>query len=52
MSRKLLLNNIHVEGIHTYDVYRKTGGYAAVEKALKLKNLDSAVVEEQVFQLE
>jgi NADH-quinone oxidoreductase subunit F len=45
MSRKLLLNNIHVEGIHTYDVYRKTGGYAAVEKALKSMSPDDVVEE-------
>ena len=35
MSRKLLLENAHVEGIDTYDVYRKSGGYRSVEKALK-----------------
>ena len=45
MSRKLLLNNIHVEGIHTYDVYRKTGGYASVEKALKSMSPDDVVEE-------
>lgn len=33
---KLLLNNAHVEGIRHYDVYRKTGGYQSVEKALKM----------------
>ncbi len=35
MSRKLLLDKAHVEGIHTYDVYRREGGYRSVEKALK-----------------
>ena len=45
MSRKLLLNNVHVEGIHTYDVYRKTGGYAAVEKALKSMTPEEVVEE-------
>lgn len=35
MGRKLLLDKIHIEGIRNYDVYRKNGGYASVEKALK-----------------
>jgi len=34
--RKLLLDKIHVEGIETYDVYRREGGYRSVEKALKM----------------
>ena len=34
MDRKLLLEHIGVEGIQTHDVYRKQGGYKAVEKAL------------------
>ncbi|MBS1588092.1 MAG: NADH-quinone oxidoreductase subunit NuoF [Bacteroidetes bacterium] len=33
---KLLLENAHIEGIRNYDIYRKYGGYRAVEKALKL----------------
>ena len=36
MSKKLLLKDAHVEGIRFYDVYRKQGGYGAVEKALKM----------------
>jgi len=44
MSRKVLLNNISVPGIETYDVYRANGGYASVEKALKMTK--DAVVEE------
>lgn len=36
MGRKLLLKDAHVEGIHTFDVYRKQGGYTAAEKALKM----------------
>ncbi len=36
MSQKLLLKNAHIEGIRTYEVHRKNGGYAAVEKALKM----------------
>lgn len=35
MSRKLLLEHAEVPGIETYAVYRKQGGYRAVEKALK-----------------
>ena len=42
---KLLLKNDHVEGIRTYDVYRKNGGYASVEKAIKTMTPD-AVTEE------
>lgn len=33
-SIKLLLANAHVEGIRTYEVYRKQGGYQSVEKVL------------------
>lgn len=36
MGVKLLLEHEHVEGIRTYDVYRKHGGYRAVEKAFKM----------------
>lgn len=35
MSRKVLLEHIDVPGIRTYEVYRKHGGYRAVEKALR-----------------
>ncbi|HOY08093.1 MAG TPA: NADH-quinone oxidoreductase subunit F, partial [Saprospiraceae bacterium] len=45
MGRKLLLEHAHVEGIRTYEVYRKQGGYRSVEKALKTMSPD-AVVEE------
>ena len=45
MGRKLLLEHAHVEGINTYEVYRKHGGYRAVEKALKTM-APEAVVEE------
>jgi NADH-quinone oxidoreductase subunit F len=34
MGRKLLLEKAHVKGIATYEVYRREGGYRAVEKAL------------------
>lgn len=36
MSNKLLLKNINVEGIKTFEVFRKHGGYKAAEKALKM----------------
>ncbi len=35
MGRKILLDNIDLPGIESLEVYRKTGGYIAVEKALK-----------------
>jgi NADH-quinone oxidoreductase subunit F len=44
MGKKLLLEHINVPGIDTYAVYREKGGYASVEKALKMKPDD--VVEE------
>ena len=45
MGKKLLLDKAHIEGIRHYDVYRKNGGYTAVEKALKEMTPD-AVTEE------
>ena len=42
--QKLLLEKAHVQGIHTYDVYRREGGYRSVEKALKMSPND--IVEE------
>jgi NADH-quinone oxidoreductase subunit F len=44
MGRKLLLDKAHIEGIRNYDVYRRNGGYAAVEKAFKMAPAD--IVEE------
>jgi NADH-quinone oxidoreductase subunit F len=44
MSKKLLLDKAHIEGIRTYDVYRREGGYRSVEKALKMQS--AAIVEE------
>lgn len=44
MSRKILLKNIDIPGIQGYDAYRANGGYASVEKALKMKPDD--IVEE------
>jgi NADH-quinone oxidoreductase subunit F len=45
MGVKLLLEKAHVEGIRTYAVYRKEGGYRSVEKALKQMGPE-AIVEE------
>lgn len=45
MGRKLLLANDHIPGIQSYEVYRKNGGYASVEKALKTMTPE-AIVEE------
>jgi NADH-quinone oxidoreductase subunit F len=44
-GRKLLIENAHIEGIHTLDVYRKHGGYRSVEKALKNMSPDEVVEE-------
>jgi NADH-quinone oxidoreductase subunit F len=44
-GRKLLIENAHIEGIHTLDVYRKHGGYRSVEKALKNMTPDEVVEE-------
>jgi NADH-quinone oxidoreductase subunit F len=44
MGRKLLLEKADVPGIRSYDVYRREGGYAALEKALKMP--PAGVVEE------
>ncbi len=45
MGVKLLLEKAHVEGIRSYDVYRREGGYRSVEKALKEMGPE-AIVEE------
>jgi NADH-quinone oxidoreductase subunit F len=45
MATKLLLNNVHIQGIHTLQVYRNNGGYASVEKALKQMTPESIVEE-------
>jgi NADH-quinone oxidoreductase subunit F len=44
-NRKLLLENVHIPGIETFDVYRKNGGYRSVEKALKSMTPDEVVEE-------
>ncbi|MCA6422624.1 MAG: NADH-quinone oxidoreductase subunit NuoF [Flavobacterium sp.] len=45
MGRKILLDKINVPGIKTYEVYRKEGGYASVEKAIKKMTPDEVVEE-------
>ena len=45
MGKKLLLEHDRVPGIQSYETYRKHGGYAAVEKAMKQLSPE-AVVEE------
>ncbi len=45
MSKKILLEHINVPNIRDYEVYRKNGGYAAVEKALKTMSPDALVEE-------
>src|SRR5437762_10601706 len=44
MGRKLLIDKVNIENIRQYDVYRKNGGYASVEKAFKMSSND--IVEE------
>ena len=44
MARKLLLENDHVEGIQSYEVYRRQGGYRSVEKALKSMSPEAVVM--------
>ncbi|MFN8347886.1 MAG: NADH-quinone oxidoreductase subunit NuoF [Spirosomataceae bacterium] len=45
MAVKILTEHIHVPGINTFEVYRKMGGYTAVEKALKKMTPDEVVEE-------
>jgi NADH-quinone oxidoreductase subunit F len=47
MGRKLLLEHDHIEGIASFDVYRKQGGYRSVEKALKSMSPENIVEEVQ-----
>jgi NADH-quinone oxidoreductase subunit F len=44
MARKLLLEKTGIEGIRYYDTYKKNGGYATLEKAMKMAPAD--IVEE------
>lgn len=45
MGRKILLEHLHEPGIETLEVYRKFGGYASVEKALKTMTPDEVTEE-------
>jgi NADH-quinone oxidoreductase subunit F len=45
MGVQLLLEKAHIEGIRSFDVYRREGGYKSVEKALKTMGPE-AIVEE------
>lgn len=45
MERKIILEHIEVEGIRSFEVYRKNGGYKSVEKALKTLKPDQIVEE-------
>jgi NADH-quinone oxidoreductase subunit F len=45
MERKILLKNVDVPGIRSFEVYRSTGGYDSVEKALKKMTPDEVVEE-------
>ena len=44
MSKKLLLKDVHIEGIRYLETYRNQGGYQALEKALKMS--PDAITEE------
>jgi NADH-quinone oxidoreductase subunit F len=45
MAKKILLEKAHINGIETFETYRKNGGYEALEKAIKTMTPE-AVVEE------
>jgi NADH-quinone oxidoreductase subunit F len=45
MAKKILLEHAHINGIESFDTYRKNGGYEALEKAIKTMTPE-AVVEE------
>ncbi len=45
MSKKLLLQYDHIQGINTLDVYRQHNGYKSLEKALKTMKPDDVVEE-------
>jgi len=45
MDRKIILENIEIEGIHSLKVYRENGGYKSIEKALKTMTPDEVVAE-------
>ena len=45
MARKILLEHLSVPGIETFEVFRKMGGYQAVEKVLKSMSPDDVTEE-------
>jgi NADH-quinone oxidoreductase subunit F len=45
MAKKILTEHINVPGIETFEVYRKQGGYSAVEKAIKTMTPEEVVEE-------
>jgi NADH-quinone oxidoreductase subunit F len=45
MGIKILTEHLNVPGIQGFDVYRKNGGYRAIEKALKTMSPDDVVEE-------
>ena len=45
MERKIILENIEIEGIRSLNVYRQHGGYKSIEKALKTMTPDEVVFE-------
>jgi len=45
MGKKILLEKIDVPGIETFEVYRREGGYASTEKAIKTMTPDAIVNE-------
>jgi len=45
MERKIILENIEIEGIRSLEVYRQNGGYKSVAKALKTMTPDEVVAE-------
>ncbi len=47
-SPKLLLANAHIENIIKFDVYKKNGGYTAVEKALNTMTPDEVTEEVKI----
>lgn len=45
MSKKILFENLHIEGINTLDVYRQHGGYSTLENTLKYMSPDDVLHE-------
>lgn len=45
MAKKILFEKLDIPGIQEYEVYRKSGGYSSVEKALKTMTPDEIVEE-------